>query len=392
MKLFFGKIVDAFKCEGVIFFIFLLALLFQLTDKGIYPIMVFSVGLCLLAFKKKGLVDRTALWLLAFSLFLVLFTPSFKSGAFVITNLLGPFSFYLYGKYLVQRTKGDNDTLCVVILLIIISFSFFFWWSSVHAFVIGNQEYLSRALDLEINSQELGATLYALIASFGLSGLAVFVGMKDRRSNVCIWLFLMSFILSFLGTTNLVNRSGLVIPLISLAVIILYNTGKHSFRTFFRIAIIAVIGILVYNNYVADSDLMRAYELRMEMDQSVAGGRVGRWADAFPRLFTNPLGWMNSSDVGYTHVHNLWLDIARMGGIFPFIAFLVATIQIIVVQIKLFKIKNDVIVVILLSLFVTLSSESALEPVIEGSPTFFVLSILFWGMSKEYLVENRRPY
>ena len=59
---------------------------------------------------------------------------------------------------------------------------------------------------------------------------------------------------------------------------------------------------------------------------------------------------------------------------------------------KLFKIKNDDIVVILLSLFVTLLSESAIEPVIEGSPAFFVLTIMFWGMSKEYLVENRRGY
>ena len=391
MKFFFGKIVNAFKSEGVIFVIFLLALLFQLTDKGIYPIMVLSVGLCLLVFKKKELVDGTALLLLVFSVLLFLFTPGFKSGAFVVTNLFGPFSFYLYGKYLVQRAKGDKGTLFVVILLIIISFSFFFWRAAVSAIVTGDQDYSSRMLKLGINSHELNATFYALIASLGLSGLAIFVGAKNRWSNVFIWLFLLAFVLSFLGTTTLVNRSGLVVPLISLAIIILYNVrGHHSFRTFSILAIITVLGFLLYKNYIADSDVMRAYELRSEVDQGAGGDRLWRWADAITRLFTNPMGWMNASDVGYNYVHNLWLDIARMGGILPFIAFLIATIQIIVVHVKLFKIKNDDMVVILLSLFVAISSESAIEPVIEGSPAFFILSILFWGMSKEYLVECTR--
>ena len=114
MKSFFVKIADVFKSEGLVFVIFLLVLLFQLADNGIYPIMALSVGLCFLAFTNKKLVDGTALLLLAFSCLLYLFTPSYKSGAFVITTLFGPFSFYLYGKYLVQRTKGDKDILCVV--------------------------------------------------------------------------------------------------------------------------------------------------------------------------------------------------------------------------------------------------------------------------------------
>lgn len=392
MKDFFRKVIRAFKSEGIIFVMFLFALFFQLTDNGIYPIMALSVGLCIVALTNKKLVDGTALWLFVFSCLLFIFTPSFKSGAAVIITLFGPFSFYLYGKYLVQRAKGDKDTLYVVILLIIMSFSFLLWQAAINAVITGSQEYSSRILKIEGNSFEMSATLFALIASLGLSGLAVFVGSKSRWSNFFIWLFLLAFILSFLATTTLVNRSGLIVPLIPLAVIILYSTRDHFSSTFIILAVITVIGILLYNNYVADSELMRAYELRSETDQGAGGDRFWRWGDAVTRLFTNPMGWMNASDVGYSYVHNLWLDIARMGGILPFISFLIANIQIVIVQLELFKKKNDDIVVILLSLFVAVLSASAIEPVIEGCPAFFVLSILFWGMSKEYLVENRRSY
>ena len=137
---------------------------------------------------------------------------------------------------------------------------------------------------------------------------------------------------------------------------------------------------------------MRAYELRSETEQGAGGDRLWRWADAIKRLFTNPLGWSKAPAVGYDYVHNMWLDIARVGGLLPFITFLVATIQILVVQLKLFKIKDDDMVVILLSLFIAVSSASAIEPVIEASPAFFVLSISFWGMSKEYLDESRKVY
>ena len=390
MNFYIRKIVSAFKREGVIFAIFLLALLFQLTDNGIYPVMALSAGLCVLAISNKNLVDGTSILLLVFSVLYFLFTPSFKSGAFVVTTLLGPFSFYIYGKFLVQRTKGDKDCLCAVILLIIISFSFLFWKSAVQAIVTGTQDYSMRQLEVEGNSQELGATLFALVASLGLSGLAIFVGAKNRWSNVFIWLFLLSFILSFLGTTSVVNRSGLVIPLIPLAVILFYNTRDSFFTTFFILAVITAVGFLIYNNFIAGSEMMKAYELRSETVQGAGGDRLWRWPDAIKRLFTNPLGWSNASDVGYTYVHNMWLDIARMGGTLPFVIFLLATIQIIFVQIELFRIKNDNLVVILLSLFVAVSSASAIEPVIEGSPAFFVLSISFWGMSKEYLVERRR--
>lgn len=383
------KIVSSIKSEGVLFVIILLALLFQLTDKGIYPIMALSVGLCILAFTNRRLVDGTALMLLAFSVLLFLFTPSYKSGAFVVTTLFGPFSFYLYGKYLVLRAKGDKEIMSIVILLIIIAFSFLFWRSVVHTLVTGTQDYSMRQLDVEGNSQELGATLFALVASLGLSGLAIFVGSKSRRGNIIIWLFLVAFILSFLGTTMLVNRSGLVVPLIPLAVMILYNSRGHLFRTFFILAVVTAIGVLLYNNYMANSDIVRAYELRSETIQGAGGDRFWRWADAINRLFTYPMGWSNASNVGYTYVHNMWLDVARMGGLFPFITFLIATIQIVIVQLKLFKIKNDDVVVILLSLFVAISSASAIEPVIEGSPVYFVFSISFWGMSKEYLVESQ---
>lgn len=349
--------------------------------------MALSVGLCILAFSNRRLVDGTALMLLVFSVLLFLFTPSYKSGAFVVTTLFGPFSFYLYGKYLVQRAKGDKEILSIVILLIIIAFSFLFWRSVVHTLVTGTQDYSMRQLDVEGNSQELGATLFALVASLGLSGLAIFVGSKSRRGNIIIWLFLVVFILSFLGTTTLVNRSGLVVPLIPLAVMILYNSRGHLFRTFFILAVVTAIGVLLYNNYIANSDIMRAYELRSEIMQGGGGDRFWRWADAINRLFTYPMGWSNASNVGYAH--NMWLDVARMGGLFPFITFLIATIQIVIVQLKLFKIKNDDVVVILLSLFVAISSASAIEPVIEGSPIYFVLSISFWGMSKEYLVESQ---
>lgn len=96
---------------------------------------------------------------------------------------------------------------------------------------------------------------------------------------------------------------------------------------------------------------------------------------AVKNLFFNTFGWQGR------FAYNLWLDIARVSGIYALIPFLIATFINIKKCFKLFVGTDSVLGILLVGLNVSFFVSSIVEPVIEGSIFYFSLYMLLWGIT-----------
>ena len=84
----------------------------------------------------------------------------------------------------------------------------------------------------------------------------------------------------------------------------------------------------------------------------------------------------------------MWLDIARVGGWIPFIAFIIATCFFIKKLNILVKRHQSNLTLFLFSLNIVTLVAASVEPVIDGSISFFVLLLLIWGFTTSIATEH----
>ncbi len=383
------------KKEGLLFILFLAACFTHNMDDG--SIVYFGLTLILLACAVIGKVgkyyDVTVTFLLFFALSYTLLYPHFD-WANAIRTFLGPPLFYMYGRYMVARVKYNENDLMKILLLMIVSLSFPLWWAVISNMLQGNivsttSDVGARWLVTWGQSKMAAATLYGLIASFGLCGLGVFFMMKAELKDITRWLFLVCGICSILSVLYLINRGGLVIAITGLVVAIFYRSHGNVGKFLLFAAFVFIIFALFFSENILPSEFAESYS---ERESVVEGGdRTWRWIDAISRMFYMPFGWVNGSSVPYGYVHNTWLDIARDAGIFPFILFLQPTIQSIKTGIRLIKTKDNNLCLCLITLYVCVFFAYFIEPVFESNIFHIMLFTWLWGVMKEYsLITTKR--
>jgi hypothetical protein len=141
-----------------------------------------------------------------------------------------------------------------------------------------------------------------------------------------------------------------------------------------------VVGVFLSESGILGSDVTEAYadrEDNADAESASAGGRTELWLDAVGNLFISPLGWQLDR-----YAHNLWLDIARVGGWLAFFPFVKATISYLLRFKHVLKsASKDNTLLILLSINVAMLLNAFVEPVVDGSLSFFSLLMLVWGLT-----------
>ena len=374
-----------FKNNGILLPLLLLVLLFQMTRWGSYLFAVFIILAAISRIWSK--VDSNTLWLLLFSVSLVILCPEIKLSTFGFICLLGPCTFYSLGRTMTRKSFYDEQKIILLILLVIVAESVLMWGSVLrNIFTSGSLiidvSDMGRMLSVE-GGEAITATLFGLVASMGISGLGTLFGY-DNRKQLMPWLFFICFVLSLLTTFYLINRTAIVVGLIALALIVIYKSNNNVLRLVFLVVVLAIIGYAIYSSGFIDQQVIAAYSMRMDEDAGTGGDRFWRWGDAVVRMFKYPLGWINEN-APYSYVHNLWLDVARMAGVFPFVFLLIPTISSLRNAYRLFRNKNSNLSVVILSLYASMFVASFMEPVIEGCIYFFLLFCWLWGIEKEFV-------
>ena len=362
------------------------------TGVSIYITVIFSFAILLFVPVTKY-IDKTAVLLLSFSIAYCLTLMCFDVASWtnLISYLICPFLFYCFGQFVVDRV--DNiDQLTIFWSISILLFSVILYMSAIQDIIQNGFVNITRSFSIWGASTErsaISATLYGLIASLGLVGLPFFF-IKTGTKPIIKCIFLILGICSIMTVLQLVNRTGLVVVALTFIILILYNYKSRFFHIIAACAALIFIFCLLIKLQIINQDVFQAYIDRNDGVGSVstAGGRTERWITGFQNIFIYPFGWAHAK-IQYSYAHNLWLDVARAGGILSFIPLVIATVFSYKTFFKLLRFRDRKFMPLLLGLNVCFFLSSFVEPVIEAIPLYFYLYLMLWGMQSQLLLKFR---
>lgn len=369
---------------------FFVVLVTSLWSNNIYLLFAFSI-ICWITIPQKKWWDGMSISLFIFSIFyglMLIINGKVNSIANLFSYMIAPVAFYRFGRQSMKIFKEDNLRQKFLIFSILLYLGYFLLLIFKDIAIVGIVNSTRVLLGDIGNDHAIAATLYGLMASIGIGCIAaIFV----KKENFWIRLeFIILALLSMLCVIHLVNRTGVVVLVICLAISFFVSTKFNVSKMVGRLFILLMLGFVVIQIGLVDQSVLDAYAQREEnsaYDASSMGGRSEMWLSAIGSLFTSPFGW---EPVGYTFAHNMWLDIARMAGLLAFIPFLIATILHGKNLLKLFRnryITNFTAIIISINVAMLLSS--FVEPVIEGSLLFFCILMMIWGITKSLAMENK---
>lgn len=379
------NIVTYLKKGGFLFLLLCIALILNhrmnyITLVGLFSILVF------VSITIKTNIDKGALIIIAYTIFYILFS-SFNGFSYSLSTLvlytIAPFTFYQFGFNMVKRYSNENY---IIMAWLIIIFCY-----CIDIFIIALQKYIETGMLInpnrefmfsDSNSSQLSATLVGLPMDIGMIGLPMCFMVKN---NYMRFTFLLIFVLSLFTTFSLLNRTGLVVALLCFIIVIGYRS-RHDIKVLMLslLGVGVIFGLLFYFDII-NTELIDFYSERNE-DLSTMGTRTERWATALGYLFTRPFGWANSGQTYY--VHNMWLDIARISGIIPFLLLSYFSYDSFRNAFHLIKRRESPLAYMILGLNVCFFASCFVEPIYGG--THFMLYCMLWGTSSALLKKNNR--
>ncbi len=371
-------------------FFFLMISNLLVIDIHLRLLVLFSVGSFLLLFPYKNW-DKIAGGLFTFSLFYTLIAEMNDEVA-NITNMIcyifAPTSFYIFGKFIANRF-GKSDCIFTFLLLSFFLFSITLYCQTISDISSNGFGNISRTI--VDNGSIISATILGVVASLGLAGIIVVVRQREWN-DYRWWLLALMMVSSLMTVLHLINRTGIVIAIITFVVILLINSKGSLKKIITPIVIIVIILYILIDQGIIGYAIFDAYTTRNEADLGGiqdAGDRSWRWLDALGRLFTHPFGWSNEQNLPYNYVHNGWLDIARIAGIIPFLCY---TFTNFIVLGKFWKFVKDHLSnffsLYLISLNIVFFLTIFMEPIIEANQTYFYLYAMLWGVEMGMLRGN----
>lgn len=359
----------------------------SLWPNNIYILFIFSLASWILLPYNKWW-DSISIALLFFSLLYCFFqyrNIGIGSGFMFISILIAPVAFYRFGRWILELISNDRKRLWFLFSFILCYLLPVLLLTIQDIMLVGfiNE---SRRMLIDIGKEDstLAVTLYGLMSSTGIGFISSLFNKSLNYKHKIILLTIS--IISMLIVLHLVNRTGVFLLGICLLFSIAYTNKMHFFNILFLLLSLLLVIFVIVKSGLISQDIIDAY-LQRETSTSVSikefGGRADRWSDAFSNLFTHIFGWERKY-----YAHNLWLDLAAIGGWFALIPFLIASLKTINNMIKVIKKQITPFRLVLLTTFISMFFNSMVEPVIEGSLLFFVLFMMIWGMIKSISIES----
>lgn len=364
----------------------IIVLLSSLLPSNIYFIFIFTLlGLILIPFKKY--MDGTAILLVLFSFFygsVIIINGHIESNFNLISYVFSPIVFYLFGKHFIYLKLSDNDRLKYMLFIVLAFMIPIFIYTIIDIKLVGLIN-PTRSMLSEINEgKSMAATLYGLNVSVGLGCASVFF-LKKNKIIINIGYLIATFI-AILTTIHLINRTGLVVFFICLFCNVIVFS-KMNFKKMIMFCVIMLIVYFVISKIgIIDNEIIEAYstrELDTEHGFTTGGGRVVRWSKSISNLIISPFGWERTF-----FSHNMWLDLARVGGWFAFIPFMIASFKIIKRSLIMVRTDNGHFSYVIFSIYISMMTAAFVEPVIEGSFVFFLFFMMIWGIISSLSKEN----
>lgn len=382
------EIVRCFKTKELLLLILLMVILVRVHSLGMVTLLAAWCLFFILAVPFHYYKGRLLPGILIFTFLYGSF--GLLSGFMTLSKLIGlclPLSiFYILGKFIVIRVRKPVHLILLVAILLICYqldvFCSFLYSLLTEGYTLSNTRIFYLGAD---ENRALTATLVGLNVSVSMVGLSSSVILKGY--NKLRLLYFLLFLMAILTTTYLLNRTGLVICLICTIVVLCYYYQNNRKMLIGIFAFMALILVLALNLGWIGSDILMAYGER-NVDIQTAGMRTVKWSEALSELFRHPLGWAEGGSETVYYAHNMWLDIAKVTGVMPFLALLLVSVQAMIAQLRLLKIKSDSFIAVTTGLNICFFLSCFVEPVYGGVHLF--LWMMLWGMQEQYYNQNYR--
>lgn len=247
---------------------------------------------------------------------------------------------------------------------------------------------ISRSIEFDKESSR-AATGYGMMLSImcGCLGTILLQTKTKFDKSLKIFIIVISFLALF-GTIHLLNRTAIVLSVISLIVACVLPPFKTKHIAYMVIVISLMTAI--YMLFFRDSgDTIMILESYADRDQgsgsnATLGGRTEIYALSIEQMFSQPFGNPNGLENSrYSHAHNIILDGGLRSGIIGFVILLLIFIEFIKLSEKFFF-KNrqftDFEKKTLILINITVVLQCMVEPVIEGLPQYFWFFLFCFGI------------
>ncbi|WP_166522609.1 hypothetical protein [Flagellimonas ochracea] len=371
----------------------MLMFLFLLNPYSLVIYIGYLIVIYVVAFKIGSitkLIDSEALILILFSFIYTSF--DFLGGGdsgiqILIIQAIFPFSFYIFGKYLISNKLSQKD-----IFFLLISFAVIYSASSVATvlkdILEGGFAQVNRDFSSVWDGREILATGMAGYLIYNVT-FPSFIISKSRFLNVFGRLILLFFyFVTILCSFRLGSRTLITLTVFSLLFSIVYQIiilkPKDKFIFIIQLIVISLL-LLNFVSIDLEADYFSTLGHRLTegtTSASSAGGRTELWLNGFANMFEHPLGWQ-----GEEYGHNLWIDTAKVSGLLSLFFLLVFTVKSITNTKKIVFSNNiDPSLRICLGLFtiVTLIFFFG-EPILEGNIYLFFFFCFYQGIVKRII-------
>ncbi|MDO6472182.1 hypothetical protein [Maribacter sp. 1_MG-2023] len=312
---------------------------------------------------------------------------------FILIYALFPAGFYLIGKTFNNKSL-NNTQLFYLLFASGFIFSLPAMVSVLTSIIDKGFVVIERDVPMIWGGNVIPATNMAAYFVLNMS-IPAFLVAGFKKFNLPLKLLMIStFIISVLCVLRLGSRTQLSIFFITFIISLIFLIRRQTVKqnvTLFGILFLIFNVFLSYVSFDKDSDIMSAFAGRMESKKygaATAGGRTERWTKSIVNLWEKPLGW-DVTDFGFSH--NLWFDIARVGGTLSFILLLIFTIK------NALNIKRAILLIpqnaLLNTAFICYGLSFYLlffvEPIFDGYFPLFVFYCFFLGIIAQYNINNR---
>lgn len=307
-----------------------------------------------------------------------------KGGiASLLTLFLAPYSYYFIGKYLVAKQNTESELL-IVVFIVLSSLMLPYLRMTIDDIRDSNElinvsRNLLQMQELDGGRDSLNATLVGMVCSSCLAGIGVF--LSSKRKGIIPVLFLLLSIVTLFINIHILNRTAIFAFVICLMGEMVYFSKKNKKFILWTFVVLCLVYWLIVDVIFVNQDLFLSYENRFETDESSFGGRLTIWGNAIVHLFEYPFGWRDVD--GFCH--NMWLDIAREGGILPFICILGVTFNVIKPILRIRKIQQSSLICLFIGVDIIMFAYAFMEPVYQGNKVYFYSCCLIWGMQAQLL-------
>ncbi|MDM0948412.1 hypothetical protein QTI79_04170 [Clostridium perfringens] len=243
------------------------------------------------------------------------------------------------------------------------------------------------------------ATLQGIFFSMMVSLFfySIFI-IKSKKEKFLKFLLIGCIIFSIIATLNTATRTLIYISILVfiINIIIYFYLSKKNFKKIIKLiillGIILNIIIIIYNTdtFGLKTAIENTQLYKREVLLQSSGYKDERfksYTEILSGIYLYPMGG-RKIDITLKYAHNLWLDTALVVGIIPFINLIIYTILTLFTIIYFLKNKyiSEKNKYLITSVYSALIINFMVEPILEGIPHIFILSVIINGITNKYII------